>query len=102
VLLCEAVFQTGALFLARAVGPGGPSTPGVPLLAKVSDVRFRHPVYPGDTVLIEVRRKERLGEFNLMTGSMRRADGVRVLNVDFTVAWKVPAAEGGAAGPAST
>lgn len=102
VLLCEAVFQTGALFLARAVGPEGVSTPGVPLLAKINDVRFRQPIYPGDTVLIEVRRKERLGEFSLMTGSMRKADGVRVLNVEFTVAWKIPAGDAPSADQPST
>lgn len=101
VLLCEAVFQTGALFLARSAGPAGISAPGVPLLAKITDVRFRQPIFPGDTVLIEVRRKERLGEFSLMSGGMRKADGTRVLSVDFTVAWKSPSSEGAAANQAT-
>lgn len=91
VLLCEAVFQTGALFLARkqaAKGEAGQQQ-GVPLLAKISDVRFRSPVYPGETILIEVKEKETLGGFVFMTGSVKSGDK-RVLNVDFSVGWKVP------------
>jgi len=91
VLLCEAVFQTGALYLAKKAA-GTNLGAGVPLLAKISDVRFRNPIYPGDTVLIEVKQKEEIGGFTLMSGAMKKADGTRVLTVDFAVAWKVPAA----------
>ena len=88
VLLCEAVFQTGALLMARLLADqGGPG--GVPLLTKVTDVRFRLPVYPGETTTIEVRRKETMGDFHFLTGTMRREDK-RVLTVDFSVAWKRP------------
>jgi len=91
VLLCEAVFQTGALFLARQAQAAG-ATPGagVPLLAKISDVRFRNPVYPGDTILIDVKKKEEMGGFTMMSGAVKKADGTRVLTVDFAVAWKAP------------
>jgi len=93
VLLCEAVFQAGALFMARqarAAGakPGGGG--GVPLLAKISEVRFRNPVYPGDTILIEVKRKEVIAGFTMMSGAVKKADGTRVMSVDFSVAWKTP------------
>jgi 3-hydroxyacyl-[acyl-carrier-protein] dehydratase len=93
VLLCEAVFQTGALYLARewlAAHPGEKPA-GVPLLAKVSDVRFRSPVYPGDTILIEVRKKDALGGFVMMSGAIKSGDK-RILTVDFSVAWKTPEA----------
>jgi len=97
VLLCEAVFQTGALFMARqaqAENRGQRSEvreqKGVPLLAKISDVRFRSPIYPGDTVVIEVRRKEVLAGFSMMSGSVKKADGTRVMSVEFSVAWKTP------------
>lgn len=92
VLLCEAVFQTGALFLSRqARAAGGKPGEGVPLLAKISDVRFRNPVYPGDTIVIEVKKKEALGGFTMMSGAIKKTDGTRVLTVDFAVAWKAPA-----------
>lgn len=90
VLLCEAVFQTGALYMARqAQEAGEPRGAGVPLLAKISDVRFRQPVYPGDTITIEVRRKDAMGGFTMMSGTIRKGDQ-RVLTVDFAVAWKPP------------
>lgn len=97
VLLCEAVFQSGALYMARqvqlaanaATAVAG-SDSGVPLLAKISDVRFRNPVYPGDTILIEVKKKDAMGGFTLMSGAIRKDDGTRVLTVDFAVAWKTP------------
>lgn len=88
VLLCEAVFQAGALYLSRSLGGAG-AVPGVPLLAKISDVRFRNAVFPGDTVTIEVRRREVLGGFYMMSGAVRRG-ATRILNVDFSVAWKTP------------
>jgi len=90
VLLCEAVFQAGALHLSRSLaGKAGPG--GVPLLVKISDVRFRNPVYPGDTVTIEVRKKDLMAGFYAMSGTMKRGD-TRVLSVEFSVAWRVPGA----------
>mgnify|MGYP001365010758 CR=1 FL=1 len=91
VLLCEAVFQTGALYMARQAQKAGRTAgEGVPLLAKITEVRFRNPVYPGDTVLIEVTKKEALGGFTMISGHVKKSDGTRVLNVNFSVAWKVP------------
>jgi len=91
VLLCEAVFQTGALYMAKqALAAGAKPGEGVPLLAKIADVRFRNPIYPGDTILIEVKKKEVMGGFTMMNGSIKKADGTRVLTVDFAVAWKTP------------
>lgn len=92
VLLCESVFQTAACFLAmKARAAGGALGEGVPLIAKINDVRFRQPVYPGDTVLMEVKQKDSMGGFTMMSGSIKKADGTRVMNVDFSVAWKTPA-----------
>lgn len=89
VLLCEAVFQTGALYLARMMSGQPNGQAGVPLMAKISDVRFRNPVYPGDTILIEVKKKESLGGFTMMSGSVKSGDK-RVLTVDFAVTWRTP------------
>ena len=94
VLLCEAVFQTAACFMAlKARAAGAKPGEGVPLIAKISDVRFRSPVYPGDTILLEVKQKEAMGGFTMLSGNVKKADGSRVMNVDFAVAWKTP--EGG-------
>ncbi len=88
VLLCESVFQAGALLLSGMLGGPGTQT-GLPLLAKVENVRFRSPVYPGDTTTVDVRINETAGGFYLMSGSMKNGDK-RVLTVDFAVAWKTP------------
>lgn len=97
VLLCEAVFQTGALYFARQARASGAGRPdGVPLLAKISDVRFRSPVYPGDTITIEVKKKDAFGGFTMMAGSIKNGDK-RVLTVDFSVIWKTPEPAGRAA-----
>jgi 3-hydroxyacyl-[acyl-carrier-protein] dehydratase len=56
---------------------------------KISDVRFRSPVYPGDTVMIEVVKKDLMAGFYAMSGAMKRGD-TRVLSVSFSVAWKAP------------
>lgn len=91
VLLCEAVFQTAACYLAlKARAAGAKPGEGVPLIAKISDVRFRNPVYPGDTITLEVKHKDALGGFTMLSGSIKKADGTRVLNIDFSVAWKTP------------
>ena len=88
VLLCEAVFQTGALCLALN-RPAGADVAGVPLLVKINDVRFRQPVHPGDTVTIEVKIAGTMAGFFMMSGSMKSGEK-RVMSVDFSVAWKQP------------
>jgi 3-hydroxyacyl-[acyl-carrier-protein] dehydratase len=90
VILCEAVFQAGALYLARSLAQAG-APQGMPLLVKISDVRFRSPVYPGDSVTIEVRKKDLVAGFYTMSGSMKRGE-TRILSVDFSVAWRNPGA----------
>jgi 3-hydroxyacyl-[acyl-carrier-protein] dehydratase len=93
VLLCEAVFQTGALFMARqAQAAGAKPGEGVPLLAKITDVRFRNPVFPGETITIDVKKKEALGGFTMMSGSIKSGEK-RVLSLEFAVAWKTPEAK---------
>ena len=47
-------------------------------------------MYPGDTILLEVKQKDALAGFTMLAGSIKKADGTRVLNVDFSVAWKTP------------
>jgi 3-hydroxyacyl-[acyl-carrier-protein] dehydratase len=59
VLLCEAALQTGAIFVA---GIAKQTSPGVPVVTRINDVRFKQLVRPGDTVEITVQFRERLAE----------------------------------------
>lgn len=91
VLLCEAVFQAAACHMAlKARAAGAAPGEGVPLIAKISDVRFRNPVYPGDVVLLEVKEKSALGGFTMLSGNVKKEDGTRIMNLEFSVAWKTP------------
>ena len=91
VLLTEAVLQAAACYMAlKARAAGTKPGEGVPLIAKISDLRFRNPVYPGDTVLLEVKQKDVMGGFTMLAGNIKKADGTRVLNVEFSVAWTTP------------
>ncbi len=59
VLLCEAAMQAGAILLADylAAAPGR-----IPVATRLSDVRFKRLVRPGDTVRLEVELLDRLAD----------------------------------------
>ena len=56
VLLCEAAMQAGAILLSRFAKQSG----GVPVATRISDVRFKQMVRPGDTIEMDVRLVERV------------------------------------------
>ncbi len=56
VILCEAAMQAGAVLLSRIVSTGE----GVPVAARINDVKFKKMIRPDDTVLIEARLDERM------------------------------------------
>lgn len=92
VLLCEATFQTGAIYLARQIEAEGRSLNDVtPVLARINDARFKSIVRPGDLLRIEVTMKETLSKFHFMRGKITR-DGKVVLTIEFALAM----VEGGA------
>ena len=94
VLVCEAVFQSGAVFVAKQLRAQGEDLSRfTPVLTRISEGKFRNPVKPGDELIIDVKLKDRLGRVMFMSGSVRTADNRRVLTVDFGVALvEVPAA----------
>lgn len=87
VLISEAVFQTGAIYLNRLLAEDLLEDPEmVPVLTKISDARFKSIVRPKDTLLITARYKEKMGRFIFMDGSVKTEDGRRVMTVSFSVA----------------
>lgn len=86
VLISEAVFQTGAIFLNRMLASELAEEPDlVPVLTKITNARFRRIVRPNDTLLISVTLTERKGRFVFMDGSVRTEEGQKVMNVSFNV-----------------
>jgi 3-hydroxyacyl-[acyl-carrier-protein] dehydratase len=89
VLLCEAVFQTGALLIAEMMtGPEGTSG-RLPVITKVSDARFKRTVMPGDTVRIEVELKETFSSASFFKGTVR-VDGKTALRINFATTFVEP------------
>jgi 3-hydroxyacyl-[acyl-carrier-protein] dehydratase len=65
VLLCEAVFQTGALFIARLLQEAGhthESGGGKPLLTRIKKAKFKREVKPGETIRMQVTLDENIGK----------------------------------------
>ena len=71
VLLCEAALQTGAILLSRLAAkrndvensePRHDPSQHLPVVTRLYDVRFKQIVRPGDTIEIETKLRERLGE----------------------------------------
>jgi 3-hydroxyacyl-[acyl-carrier-protein] dehydratase len=58
VILCECAMQAGAILLAKSIGEGR----GVPVAARLSDVKFKRMVRPGETIELEVTLNERIAD----------------------------------------
>lgn len=86
VLLCEAVFQSGALLMASMQQPAACAPEAaVPVLTRIGGARFKRSVYPGDVLAIEVRLTEILASACFFTGKLR-VNGKLALDVDFSCA----------------
>ena len=86
VLLCEAVFQTGAIYLAEKLGAEALDASKVdPVLSRIRDARFKRMILPGDVVEIQVTEKEQMGKFYNMAGEIRK-DGKTAVTVTFALA----------------
>lgn len=82
VLICECVFQAGAALL---FGRGTLALHKVPVLSKIQNARFRRPVFPGATLVIEAEIVEELMGALVMKGAVT-VNGQNVLRTDFIVA----------------
>jgi 3-hydroxyacyl-[acyl-carrier-protein] dehydratase len=59
VILCEAAMQAGAILLSQFVTP---MADGVPVAARMNDVRFKRIVKPGETIEMEVELTHRVSK----------------------------------------
>jgi 3-hydroxyacyl-[acyl-carrier-protein] dehydratase len=80
VLLCESVFQSGALLIARLLDKTRCSK--LPVITKISSARFKRPVFPGDTLRIEVELKESLSSAQFFKATVRVRSKI-VLRIEF-------------------
>ena len=70
VLLCEAIFQSGALLLARTTETSG-SRQKIPVLTRINNTRFKRRVLPGETIAISVKLVDTIATVSVLKGSAR-------------------------------
>jgi len=71
VLLCEAVFQSGALLISLMNSTNKSNPSHLPLITKINSARFKRPVYPGETLQIEVTLKESVSSAHFFKATVR-------------------------------
>ncbi|MEN8199269.1 MAG: 3-hydroxyacyl-ACP dehydratase FabZ family protein [Thermodesulfobacteriota bacterium] len=87
VILCEALFQSGALLIALLLKDSEEPEPGVPVITRIENVKFKRPVGPGDTIRMHISLKETLGRAWFLKGVLRVREKVAVqLNFACTLA----------------
>jgi 3-hydroxyacyl-[acyl-carrier-protein] dehydratase len=86
VLLCEAVFQAGALLIAETLR-GKQELKGVPVLTRILGAKFKREVRPGDVIEIAASLKEQVGSAWFLKGSVH-VGGKTAVQVEFACALK--------------
>ncbi len=80
-LICESIFQTGAILLSKMMGGIGG---GVPVLTRINNAKFKNIVKPGSTLNIEAELMEKISNAYFMRGKAS-VDGKTSVTVEFTV-----------------
>ena len=90
VLLCEAIFQSGALLMSYHLeGKSVENSSYVPVLTRIESAKFKRMVAPGDTVTIKVSIKETISSVSFMKGTLR-VDGKLAVQINFSCALASP------------
>jgi 3-hydroxyacyl-[acyl-carrier-protein] dehydratase len=83
VLLCEACFQTGAILM-RAI-----NQPGLGVVTRIKDTKFKNFARPGDTLTITVTLDDKIDNAFYMSGTIRIGDKL-ILKIIFQAALLPP------------
>ena len=82
VLLCESALQAGCLFL--AVSSDGEAFKGTPVVTRMTDVKFRKMVVPGDTLNIDVTLEKSVMNVHFMRAKLLVGKS-KVMTLSFAV-----------------
>ncbi|MGB5217474.1 MAG: 3-hydroxyacyl-ACP dehydratase FabZ family protein [Smithella sp.] len=83
VLLCEACFQTGAILM------GTTNQPGLGVVTRIKDAKFKNFARPGDTITITVTLDDKVDNAYYMSGTIRIEDKL-ILKIIFQAALLPP------------
>ncbi len=81
VLICESIFQTGAILLSGIIGDVGD---GTPVLTRISNAKFKNMVRPGALLEIQAELVEKVSNAFFLKGSASVA-GKTAVTVEFAV-----------------
>ncbi len=82
VILCEAAMQAGAILLARSIPT---LSSGLPVAARMRDVRFKRIVRPGETIEIDVELTDQVSNAWFLKAKVTCA-GQLAVRLEFTCA----------------
>lgn len=80
VILCEAAFQSGAVLLSGLIG----KKDGIPVVTRVSEVKFRKMIKPGDIIETTVEIIEKAGPAYFMKAQIS-SNGKNAVRCEFAV-----------------
>jgi 3-hydroxyacyl-[acyl-carrier-protein] dehydratase len=84
VLQCEAALQAGAILLTRLF-EDEKITGRMPVVAKIGEVRFKQMVRPGDTILLEIKFREKMTGVYFLRAKVTK-EGKTCVQFDFACA----------------
>lgn len=85
VLLCEAIFQSGAILMSKSISSTKQEDQKVPVLTRIKNAKFKHSVRPGDVAQINVQLIEVISSASFFKGTLRVGGKVAV-KVEFACA----------------
>jgi len=86
VLICESIFQTGAILLSSIIVDIGK---GTPVLTRINNAKFKNMVRPGAILELEAELVEKVGNAFFMKGKAT-SEGKTVVTVEFAVSLALP------------
>lgn len=87
VILCEAIFQSGALLIADLLEREDVINHGIPVVTRIIKAKFKREVRPESQLTMVVKLKEKVGPAWFMTGKTLVAGKV-VLSLEFACTLK--------------
>lgn len=85
VLLCEIIFQSGALLMSKMVTTNYSDEFKIPVLTRIENAKFKRAVLPGDTVQTKVSLKETISSVSFLKGVLK-VHGKTAVQVSFSCA----------------
>ncbi|PID74827.1 MAG: beta-hydroxyacyl-ACP dehydratase [Desulfobacterales bacterium] len=81
VILSEAIFQSGALLIARTAEKKEIAT-GVPVLTRITGAKYKRSVFPGEQIVITVSLKEKVANVWFLKGVIKK-EGKTAVQIEF-------------------